>query len=160
MQRKRMDSENCPVARALDVVGDWWTLLIVRNASSGTKRFSDFQQELGISKNILTVRLEKMLADGVMELRPAPDGSRHQEYHLTDKGRRLRLVLLALRQWGEDFLFENGEPMTQMTDKRDLRPLKNLQVLSHDGRELDEEDIVLELREASRKARRQSSQSV
>lgn len=145
MKRARFAADACPVARSLDQIGDRWTILIIRNALAGTRRFSDFQNQLGIAKNILSARLEKLVDDGVLELRPDPSGSRHQEYHLTDKGRRLRVVLLALRQWGEDHLFEEGEEMTLLTDQRDGKPLRRLEARSHDGREMGDSDAVLEV---------------
>lgn len=153
MKRRSLTGDTCPVARSLDVIGDWWTLLIVRNALAGTRRFSEFQQQLGISKNILTTRLEKLVADRILELRPDPAGSRHREYHLTEKGMRLRVVLLALRQWGEDHLFEDGEEMTVLVDRRDGKPLDRLRPRSHDGRDLDEADAALKV---SRKRARRS----
>jgi DNA-binding HxlR family transcriptional regulator len=143
MKRVRFAGDTCPIARSLDEIGDWWTLLIVRNALAGTRRFSEFQQQLGISKNILTARLEKLVEAGVFEMRPDPAGSRHREYHLTDKGMRLRMILLALRQWGEDELFDHGEEMTILADRRDGKPLGKLQIRSHDGRALEEADTLL-----------------
>lgn len=143
MKRKRFDNDTCPIARSLDEIGDWWTLLIVRNALAGTRRFSEFQQQLGISKNILATRLEKLVGDGIFEMRPDPLGSRHQEYHLTEKGNRLRMVLLAMRQWGEDELFTSGEEMTMLVDQRDRLPLAPVTVRAHDGRELSEDEIEL-----------------
>lgn len=146
MKRTRFAGDACPVARSLDQIGDSWTLLIIRNAFAGTKRFSDFRQQLGIAKNILSDRLAKLVDEGVFELQPDPSGSRHQEYHLTAKGQRLRVVLLALRQWGEDHLFDGGEEMTVLVDQRDGKPLTRLEPLSHDGRNLSGEGAVLELR--------------
>ena len=121
----------CPVARSLDLVGDWWTLLIVRNALSGTLRFGDFQKGLGVSKSMLAERLQKMVHDGLLEIRPDPEGSAYSEYHLTEKGGRLRMVLMALRQWGEGNLFEPGEAMNVLTEARalaaELRGLWNVE---------------------------------
>jgi len=76
-----------PVARSLDAIGDWWSLLIVRNAFSGQRRFGEFQKSLGMAKNILTVRLRKLVGCGILEIVPASDGSAYQEYVLTKKGR-------------------------------------------------------------------------
>src|SRR3984885_2655485 len=92
---------NCSLARTLEVVGDWWSLLIVRDAFDGVRRFGDFQKSLGIAKGILTARLRKLVDLGVLELEPASDGSAYQEYALTRKGRDLFHVVVSLRQWGE-----------------------------------------------------------
>src|SRR3954454_2407742 len=98
--RTRFDDSECPVARSVDAIGDWWSLLIVRDAFAGKRRFGEFQRSLGVAKNILAARLKKLVADGVMELVPASDGSAFKEYALTEKGRSLLLVIVALGQWG------------------------------------------------------------
>src|SRR5689334_20385169 len=99
MKRTSFAKDECPVARSLETVGDWWSLLIIRDAFVGKKRFGEFQRSLGVAKNILTVRLKKLVADGVLEMAPASDGSAYSEYVLTDKGRRLFLVIVALGEW-------------------------------------------------------------
>jgi DNA-binding HxlR family transcriptional regulator len=138
MRRKSLSNTSCPIGRALDEIGDWWTLLIVREAFDGARRFRDFEQRLAISKNILTIRLNMLLAKGVFEARPARSGA-YKEYHLTRKGARLWLVLVALRQWGEDHLFEDGETCGVLHD-RDGQPVQRLQVLSADGAVLAQAD--------------------
>jgi DNA-binding HxlR family transcriptional regulator len=99
-----MKAAECPVARTLDLVGEWWTLLILRDALAGVKRFSEFQQSLGMAKNILAARLRKLVDNGILELRPASDGSAYQEYVITEKGRSLSGIVAALRDWGEKHL--------------------------------------------------------
>jgi len=105
MRHKSFKANLCPVARSLDTIGEWWSLLIVRDALFGVRRFSDFQKSLGLAKNVLSARLKKLVASGVMEQVPASDGSAYREYALTEKGRDLLPVLVALRQWGESYLF-------------------------------------------------------
>jgi DNA-binding HxlR family transcriptional regulator len=141
MRRKNLDGALCPIARTLDVVGDWWTLLIVRDAFAGLARFVDFQNSLGLAKNILSARLRTLVANGILEKRPSADGGARDEYHLTERGRRLRVVLLALRQWGEDHLFAEGEPMIVASD-RDNRPIARLRLMNADGRALEPDEIV------------------
>lgn len=141
MRRKNLEDSICPIARTLDVVGDWWTLLIVRDAFSGLSRFIDFQKSLGLAKNILSARLRTMVANGILEKRPAADGGARDEYLLTEKGRRLRVVLVALRQWGEDNLFVAGEPMVLASDGEN-RPIARLRLMNVDGRALEPEEIV------------------
>lgn len=109
MKRKSLQGDPCPVARSLDLIGDWWSLLIIRDALAGTRRFSDFQKSLDVAKNILSVRLKGLVAQGVMEMVPAADGSIYKEYALTEKGRALQTVLIALSQWGNEFMYEPGE---------------------------------------------------
>lgn len=116
----------CPVARALDVVGDRWSLLIVRDAFDGVCRFSDFQRSLGMSRSMLSQRLQALQDSGVLAQQAAADGSRYQDYVLTTQGRALFPLVVALRQWGEGFLFAEGEPRSQLltiTEGRELAPL-------------------------------------
>lgn len=95
------------MARTLDLVGEWWTLLILRDALGGVTRFSEFQQSLGMAKNILASRLRKLVDNGILELKPASDGSAYQEYVITEKGRSLTGVVAALRDWGEKHLADD-----------------------------------------------------
>ncbi len=141
MRRTNLSSASCPIARSLDEIGDWWTLLIVRDALRGARRFGDFQKRLGLARNILSARLKQMVASGLLEQRPAEDGGAHQEYHLTDKGLRLRLVMAALRQWGEDNLFETDQPSTMMVETATGRPIARLQLTSEDGRPLRPDEV-------------------
>lgn len=143
MRRKRLNKAACPIARALDVIGDWWSLLIVRDAFDGSRRFGEFQRGLGVAKNILTARLRTLVAGGVLETVPASDGSAYREYVLTGKGRALFPVVVALRQWGEQNSFAPGEPRSQLVDRRDGRPLRALEVRSADGRRLDPDDTTV-----------------
>jgi DNA-binding HxlR family transcriptional regulator len=138
----------CPIARSLDEIGDWWTLLIVRDALRGARRFSEFEKRLGLAKNILAQRLRALVAHGIMELRPAAEGGARSEYHLTEKGRRLRLVLVALRQWGEDNLFTDGEEMTVLVEKATGNPIGRLELTAQDGRAIGFDDVVVERRTA------------
>jgi DNA-binding HxlR family transcriptional regulator len=141
MKRKCLDNSKCPIARTLDVIGDWWSLLIVRDAIFGKRRFGEFQASLGLAKNILCVRLQKLVAHGILTTGPASDGSAYQEYRLTDKGRSLYVVLIALRQWGESNLFEKGELDLLLVDRETAQPVKALELRSQDGRLLGPADL-------------------
>lgn len=101
MKRKCLHASPCPIARALDCIGDWWTLLILRDTFKGIRRFNAIQKNLDIPRNILTTRLRMLVELGILSVAPASDGSVYREYVPTDKGRDLVPVLLALRQWGE-----------------------------------------------------------
>ncbi|MDH6193845.1 DNA-binding HxlR family transcriptional regulator [Mycobacterium frederiksbergense] len=120
----------CPVARTLDLVGDRWSLLIVRDAMDGAKAFSDFQQRTGIARNILTDRLRRLVERGVLDREAAPSG-RRQVYTLTEAGRDLFTVVVALRQWGERHAYAPGEVHSVLVDERgvplpELRPACSL----------------------------------
>ncbi|GCD97480.1 winged helix-turn-helix transcriptional regulator [Embleya hyalina] len=144
VQRTRLDEDSCPVARSVDAIGDWWSLLIVRDAFDGSRRFGEFQRSLGVAKNILTARLRALVAGGILETVPASDGSAYREYVLTVKGRDLFPVVVALRQWGEAHWFGPGEPMSRLLDRRDGRPLRTLEVRAADGRAIRPEDTEVE----------------
>ncbi|MFC8449323.1 winged helix-turn-helix transcriptional regulator [Kitasatospora sp. NPDC057223] len=141
--RTRFDDSECPVARSVDAIGDWWSLLIVRDAFDGSRRFGEFQRSLGVAKNILTARLRTLVAGGILEAVPASDGSAYREYVLTPKGKALFPVIVALRQWGEENFFAPGEPHSQLVDRRQEHRLRPLEVLSADGRRLNPDDTVV-----------------
>jgi DNA-binding HxlR family transcriptional regulator len=142
MKRKSLDASNCPIARTLDVIGDWWSLMIVRDALLGKRRFGEFQKSLGLAKNILCARLQKLVSHGVFTTGPASDGSTYQEYRLTEKGRSLYIVLVALRQWGEGHLFQKGELDLVLVDRESGQPVKPLELRSQDGRLLGPGDLL------------------
>ncbi len=128
--------EPCPVARSVDLVGDRWSMLIVRDAFDGICRFGDFQRSLGVARNILSDRLRKLVDAGILEHQAASDGSVYQEYVLTAKGESLFPVVVALRQWGERHLFAKGEAHSQLVDKRSGRALARMAPQAGDGRVL------------------------
>jgi DNA-binding HxlR family transcriptional regulator len=134
---------SCGVARPLDAIGDWWSLLIVRDAFDGLRRFGEFQKNLGLAKNILAARLRNLVAHGIMDTVPASDGSPYQEYVLTEKGRGLFPLLVALRQWGEDFFFEPDEAHVLLVDRKRGFPVRKLELRAQDGRVLGPEDTVV-----------------
>ncbi|MEA1676513.1 helix-turn-helix domain-containing protein [Nitrospirillum sp. BR 11163] len=133
----------CGVARPLDAIGDGWSLLIIRDAFDGLRRFGEFQKNLGLAKNILAARLRTLLAHGILQAVPASDGGAHQDYVLTAKGRGLFPVLVALRQWGEDHFFRADEPHVRLLDKRTGLPLRRMAPLAQDGTPLAPEDTVV-----------------
>ncbi|MDF0731329.1 helix-turn-helix domain-containing protein [Pseudomonas entomophila] len=137
-----LDDNNlqCPVARALQVLGERWALMILRDAFDGVRRFSEFQKNLGLAKNILTTRLKLLVESGLLELRPASDGSAYKEYALTEKGRSVFPIVVGLRQWGERYLFDAGEARSALLDNGKGQPVERLQVRARDGRVLGPED--------------------
>jgi DNA-binding HxlR family transcriptional regulator len=122
------------VARTLDLVGDRWSLLVVRDAMDGARSFTDFQQRTGIARNILTDRLRRLVDRGVLD-RTAPTG-RRPVYVLTPAGRDLFTVVVALRQWGERHAFAPGEAHSVLVDERGT-PLPPLRPASADGTPAD-----------------------
>jgi DNA-binding HxlR family transcriptional regulator len=143
VRRTSHGDASCPVARPLDAIGDWWSLLIVRDAFDGLRRFGEFQKSLGLAKNILASRLRNLVDHGILELAPASDGSAYQEYVLTAKGSALFPLLVALRQWGEEFFFAPGEAHVRLVDLKNGRPVRKLELRALDGRVLGPADTVV-----------------
>ncbi|MDR3101611.1 MAG: helix-turn-helix transcriptional regulator [Paraburkholderia sp.] len=135
-QRSLADSP-CPIGRAVDIVGDRWALLIVRDAFDGARRFGDFLASLGVARNILSDRLKMLVEAGVFEIAPASDGSAYQEYVLTKKGEGLFPVVVMLRQWGEANLFGSGEKHSVLVDRKTGRAVKKQTLRLDDGRPLN-----------------------
>ena len=145
MKRKSLHGNACPVARTLDLIGDWWSLLIIRDALEGIRRFSDFQKNLDIAKNMLSARLKALVEQGILQTVPAADGGAYKEYVLTERGKALQTVIVALSQWGGEFMFAPGEPGSVMVDAQHRQPLSKLQVLAADGRVLAPEQVATRL---------------
>lgn len=148
-RKTNLETANCGIARSLQIVGDWWTLLIVRDAFRGHQRFGEFQKNLGLAKNILSARLKKLVQEGVFTVEPHPDTPSSPRYVLTPKGEKLYTVLVALWQWGEENCFEPGELQAEMVDKVDGAPLRTLRVEAADGRLVGPRDFRLTSRPSS-----------
>lgn len=143
MARKRFDDSNCSVARALNQVGDWWSLLIVLHGMYGTRRFVDFQKELGIAKNILCDRLTRLVEDGVLKKVDVGEHGSRFEYRLTDKGRDLFPIVIALRQWGDKWNPAPDEPPLDLRDRATGQPVRMVQVQSAEGNPLTVRDVFV-----------------
>ena len=125
MARRTSFSEmNCSIARTLEVVGEWWTMLIVRDAFLGVRRFEDFQRRLGIARNVLTVRLDRLVAEGVLERYRYQDRPERHEYRLTEKGIDLYPVVVSLMRWGDRWAAPaGGPPVVLVHDGHDASPV-------------------------------------
>lgn len=143
VKRTSLEGAACPVARALDAIGDWWSLLIVRDAFDGVRRFGEFQKSLGVAKNILSDRLRTLVAHDILAAAPASDGSAYQEYVLTEKGQALFPVIVGLRQWGEDHYYGTDEPHSTLIDRKRGQPVRRLEIRAQDGRALAPDDTVV-----------------
>lgn len=115
-QRTSLADADCSIAQALDVVGDWWTLLIVRDTARGVHRFDALQQELGVSRKVLTERLRLLVEAGVLVREPYQERPVRYEYRLTPRGRALLPVLIALQDWGDAWVLGEGETMATTTE--------------------------------------------
>ncbi|MBR0752689.1 helix-turn-helix transcriptional regulator [Bradyrhizobium jicamae] len=151
MKRTSLAGDECPIARALDVFGDWWSLLIIRDAMLGRRRFGEFQASLGLAKNILTTRLRTLVERGILTTVPAADGSAYQDYVLTPKGRGLFPIMVALRQWSEEFDEHPEEIGTILVDRDKGKPVRKLALYSQDGRLLSAADTMMKPRPKPRR---------
>ena len=115
------EGQNCSIARALEVVGERWTLLIIRDALLGLRRFDQFQESLGIARSVLTHRLNRLVEAGILARVRYSERPERYEYRLTTKGRDLAVTLAGLRQWGDRYLSEKPPWITRR--RRDKRPV-------------------------------------
>ncbi|MBA2466112.1 MAG: helix-turn-helix transcriptional regulator [Sphingomonas sp.] len=139
---------HCPLPPAVELIGEKWTFLILRGALNGLQHFEEFQAGLGIARNILSERLGKLVAGQILERSPDESDRRKVIYALTDKGQALLPVVLALRQWGEQWV--HGPAPVVLADRVSGRPIRRITVHSEDGRELELHDLVwLERNEAA-----------
>jgi len=130
----------CPLPSAVELIGEKWAFLILRGALNGLQHFEQFQAALGIARNILSNRLAKLVGGEILDRGADPADRRKVIYSLTPKGESLLPVVLALRQWGEDW--GHGCQEIFLADKRDGRPVKRICVQAHDGRELKLGDMM------------------
>lgn len=135
-KQESLRTSECPVARTLESIGERWCLMIIREAFDDVRRFSEFQKNLGLARNILASRLKLLVDIGIFEVCPASDGSAYSEYVLTEKGRSVFPIVVAIRQWGERYLFEQGETHSVLLDNAHGQPLPLLEVRSRHGHKL------------------------
>jgi DNA-binding HxlR family transcriptional regulator len=136
----RQAALSCPLPAAVELIGEKWAFLILRGAFNDLRHFEEFQAGLGIARNILSDRLSKLVAGGILERSPDPDDGRRVIYSLSAKGEDLLPVVLALRQWGEKWGY--GTMSIALADRRDRKPVRKMCVLSHDGRQLKLGDLT------------------
>ena len=143
MTRNKLDTLNCSIANALELIGEWWTILILREAFFGTRRFEDFQQHLGIARNILTARLRKLCESGVLERVPIKAGAKRHEYKLTPMGRDLIPTLVALTQWGDRWLYATQGAPVKFVERETGKEIAEVAVQMKDGRKLRPGDMAM-----------------
>ena len=138
MLKSDYDGQNCSVARTLELVGERWTLLVVRDAFLGRRRFEEFQESLGIVRNVLADRLAKLVEHGIFERVRYQERPERFEYRLTPKGRDLRLALAALMQWGDEYI--SPKPPRRLQRKSDGSPVR-VALVGTDGGTVDVADV-------------------
>ncbi|AWK86117.1 winged helix-turn-helix transcriptional regulator [Azospirillum thermophilum] len=147
MRRTRLDDSSCPIARCVSQVGDWWSILILRNASMGQTRFDDFQRGIGIAPNILTRRLRTLVEAGLLERIRYQDHPPRHEYRLTGKGRDFLSVLIAMADWGNRWLMPAGAFRIRSTETGEL--VEPVLIDRNTGRPITAEGIKVELAPAA-----------
>ena len=141
MKRKHFGKMSCPIARSLERVGEWWSILILRDALHGYTRFDQFQKSLPIAPNMLTRRLNGLVESGLLERRRYSERPPRYEYVVTARGRDFRPVLIALLAWGNKHFAPEG-PSAQLVHARSRRPADPVLVDRRSGRRITERDFV------------------
>jgi DNA-binding HxlR family transcriptional regulator len=139
----RVANAQCSMARAMAVVGDRWSILILREAYYGTRRFDEFEYYIGVAPNILSSRLKRFVDAGIMKRVPLPEHSSRYDYVLTDKGRDFFPAYLALKKWGDDWLAEPGGPQVVFRERAAGRAIEYPELLASDGKPLRLEDVEI-----------------
>lgn len=138
MKLKTFDHLNCSLAQTLSVVGEHWSMLVIRDVFFGLRRFDQFQKSLGIARNVLSDRLKKLVEAGVLK---KSEGGGHPEYRLTEKGLALQPVLIAMTHWGDEYMPNPDGKRLTFVDRRDGKPIKRVGIYAADGRKLKPKDI-------------------
>ncbi len=136
MRRTRFDRNVCPVARTTDLLGDWWTPLVLRELLLGNRRFAQIQERLDVSRPVLSQRLKRLEAEGIVERRRYNDRPPRHEYVLTDKGSALWEVIVAMWRFGDTWLFDDGAAI-ELIDKRSGEPIRARMIDETTGAPLD-----------------------
>ena len=145
-QRRRsrdLHRELCSVALAAEQIGERWSVLVLREVFYGSNRFETIRENLGIARNILAARLRRLVDLGLLQKAPVRAGGRRCEYRLSEKGRDLLPVLIALTQWGDRWLQPGGRAPVEFYDRRDGEPIERVGVRSADGRVLTGRDLLV-----------------
>ena len=142
MERKKFSGSPCPIARSLDVLGDWWNPLILRECLYGNSRFDELQSWLGISRNILTRRLAELVEAELLSKQAYQEKPARFEYVLTEKGHDACLVLLALMPFGERWYFKKGQNPIELRDRETGELVKPLVIDANTGKPLDSKAVV------------------
>ena len=139
---EKFDPLNGSIAHVLNCLGEGWSMLIIREAFFGIRRFEEFQSHLGIARNILTTRLKRLCDTGILERVPIKEGAKRHEYLLTSKGKELLPMLISLTQWGDKWIYGDKKEPIIFLDREEGLPISPIRVHAHDGRELRPREIM------------------
>ena len=142
VRRTKFDEWPCSIARTTDILGDWWTPLVLREAFYGARRFDDFVDRLGIGRNVLAARLNRLVDEGILRTETYQQRPVRNEYRLTDKGRELFGVLAAMIRWGDDWLAGDAGPPIELLDRRTGHVVRPLVIDEATGQPLDPRNLT------------------
>lgn len=137
VRRTRFDKDPCPIARTTDLIGDWWTPVVMREAFFGCKRFDEFQERLAISRATLTERLTRLVEEGMLDRTAYQTKPVRYEYLLTDKGRSFFAVLAAMWAWGDRWMFDGQGATIELSDRNSKATLTPIVVDANTGLPID-----------------------
>lgn len=143
LKPEKYDPLKRSVGHVLDIIGEGWSILIIREAFLGTRRFEEFQGRLGIARNILTARLKKLCANEILDRVPVKEGAKRHEYILTAKGKDMMPLLVALTQWGDKWVFGEDSKPVIFLDRERGQPIPQVQVYSARGEALKPRDVMI-----------------
>jgi len=143
LKPEKYDPLKRSVGHVLDIIGEGWSILIIREAFLGTRRFEEFQRRLGIARNILTARLKKLCANEILDRVPVKEGAKRHEYILTAKGKDMMPLLVALTQWGDRWVFGEDNKPVIFIDREQGQPIPRVQVYSVRGEALRPRDVMI-----------------
>jgi DNA-binding HxlR family transcriptional regulator len=143
MKRHSFGQMNCSLAQSLELIGEWWTLLIIREAMWGTSRFDDFHLRLGIARNVLTARLVKLEEAGILLRHVSAENARIFDYKLTTQGWDLFTTVVALMQWGDRWIYQKRGAPIEFFDAKSGLPIQQLAIRNSAGRTLDTDSIEI-----------------
>jgi DNA-binding HxlR family transcriptional regulator len=146
MRRTRFDDSPCPIARTTDLIGDWWTPIVMRESFRGARRFGDFVEALDIPKAVLTARLNRLVDEGMLDRVEYQQHPIRHEYRLTDKGRDFWNVLAAMWRWGSDWLWDSEEPPLALQDRESGDIIQPVVVDEATGEPLDVRTLSIGVR--------------
>lgn len=143
LKPEKYDPLKRSVGHVLDIIGEGWSILIIREAFLGTRRFEEFQGRLGIARNILTARLKKLCANEILDRVPVKEGAKRHEYILTAKGKDMMPLLVALTQWGDKWVYGEENKPVIFLDREQGQPIPQVQVYSARGEALRPRDVMI-----------------
>ncbi len=141
MKLKNFDHLNCSLAQTLSVIGEHWTLLVIRDVFMGLRRFDEIQKDLDIARNVLSQRLKRLVAEDILEKSRGESG--FNEYRLTQKGLALQPILLSMTHWGDKYKPNPKGKRLTFIDRQDGRPIQPMSVRAQDGRKLKPKDVKI-----------------